>query len=85
MLAKSNAPVKVVQTLARHSTPTLTLGTYSHVGLFDHTAALVALSDLSEQPTRNEAASLPVTGTDGSARTARRGRIASDRDVSWRE
>ena len=34
-LDMSNAPVKVVQTLARHSTPTLTLGVYAHVGLYD--------------------------------------------------
>ena len=39
----SNAPVKVVQSLARRSTPTLTLGIYAHVGLFDQTAALDAL------------------------------------------
>ena len=37
-LAMSNAPVKVVQSLARHSTPTLTLGTYAHVGLYDQTS-----------------------------------------------
>ncbi len=39
-LAKSNAPVKVVQSLARHSTPALILGVYAHVGLFDQTGAL---------------------------------------------
>jgi integrase len=43
MLARSPAPVKVVQTLARHSTPTLTLGVYSHIGILDQTAALDAL------------------------------------------
>jgi integrase len=42
MLARSTAPVKVVQTLARHSTPALTLGVYSHIGLFDQTGALDA-------------------------------------------
>ena len=42
-LAMSKAPVKVIQSLARHSTPTLTLGVYAHVGLFDQTAALDAL------------------------------------------
>jgi integrase len=45
-LAKSNAPVKIVQSLARHSTPTLTLGVYSHVGLYDQAPALDALPDL---------------------------------------
>src|SRR4051812_11533597 len=42
-LAMSKAPVKVIQSLARHSTPTLTLGVYAHVGLADQTAALDAL------------------------------------------
>ena len=37
-LAMSKAPVKVIQSLARHSTPTLTLGVYAHVGLFDQTS-----------------------------------------------
>ena len=45
-LAKSNAPVKIVQSLARHSTPVLTLGVYTHLGLYDQTPALDALPDL---------------------------------------
>lgn len=45
-LARSSAPVKVVQTLARHSTPGLTLGVYSHVGIHDQAGALDALPDL---------------------------------------
>jgi integrase len=49
-LAKSNASVKVVQSLARHSTPTLTLGVYSHIGLIDQSAALDALPDLAALP-----------------------------------
>ena len=64
MLAKSSAPVKVVQTLARHSTPTLTLGTYSHIGIFDQSAALAALPGLdSNPPPESETAS--ATGTAG--------------------
>lgn len=66
-LARSNAPVKVIQSLARHSTPVLTLGTYAHVGLADQTAALDALPGLasnSNHPT-TEAAALAATGTDG--------------------
>src|SRR5262249_36053305 len=43
-LAKSNAPVKIVQSLARHSTPTLTLGVYTHLGLYDQAPALDALA-----------------------------------------
>src|SRR4051794_28320047 len=61
----SSAPVKVVQSLARHSTPTLTLGIYAHVGLFDQTGALDALPDLSGPTAGPEAASLAATGTDG--------------------
>jgi len=63
-LAKSNAPVKIVQTLARHSTPTLTLGVYSHIGLFDQTAALDALPDLSRPEPESEPSILAATGTD---------------------
>jgi hypothetical protein len=61
----SNAPVKVVQSLARHSTPSLTFGVYAHVGLFDQTGALDALPDLSKAAPRSEANTLAATGTDG--------------------
>jgi integrase len=64
-LAMSNAPVKVVQSLARHSTPTLTLGMYAHVGLYDQTSALDALPDQSQPDPAPEAATLPATGTHG--------------------
>src|SRR5262249_15706151 len=74
-LTKSNAPVKIVQSLARHSTPTLTLNCYSHVGLFDQSSALEALPDLT-RPAPHSEPSLK-TGTDdefvsqsGSALTA---------------
>ena len=65
-LAMCRAPVKVVQSLARHSTPALTLGIYSHVGLFDQSATLDALPGQAG-PTgpRTEAATLAATGTDG--------------------
>ena len=66
-LAKSNTPVKIVQSLARHSTPTLTLGVYAHVGLFDQTGALEALPDLTPAAPRSEWGALPATGTDGCA------------------
>ncbi len=62
-LAMSNAPVKVVQSLARHSTPTLTLGVYAHVGLYDQAAALDALPDLTRPAPTPE--NLAKTGTDG--------------------
>src|SRR5262249_18562869 len=64
-LAKSNAPVKIIQTLARHSTPTLTLGVYAHVGLFDQSAALDALPDLTRPARYSQPAVLARTGTEG--------------------
>jgi len=63
-LAKSNAPVKVVQSLARHSTPVLTLGVYTHLGLYDQTPALDALPDLTKPAPRSEPSTLAATGTD---------------------
>jgi len=42
-LVRSGANIKVAQELARHSTPTLTLGRYAHVQLVDQTQALDAL------------------------------------------
>ena len=64
-LAMSKAPVKVIQSLARHSTPTLTLGVYAHVGLYDQTAALDALPGQAtpHRPDATEAATLAATGT----------------------
>ncbi|HEU5117360.1 MAG TPA: tyrosine-type recombinase/integrase, partial [Isosphaeraceae bacterium] len=64
-LARSGAPVKVLQSLARHSTPVLTLGTYAHVGLYDQTAALDTLPDLTARPTGPEVGAMAATGTDG--------------------
>jgi integrase len=63
-LALSGASVKVVQSLARHSTPTLTLGIYSHVGLYDQTGALEALPDLSGTGPKPPEV-MTATGTDG--------------------
>jgi site-specific recombinase XerD len=42
-LVTSGANIKVVQELARHSSPLLTLGRYAHVQLVDQTRALDAL------------------------------------------
>ena len=64
-LARSAAPVKVVQSLARHSTPTLTLGTYTHLEVYDQTAALEALPDLTRPGSETEAPAMLATGTDG--------------------
>lgn len=60
-LVQSGASVKVAQELARHSTPTLTLGRYAHIQLVDRTRALDALPAIdSPAPDRQEAR---ATGT----------------------
>jgi integrase len=63
-LAKSNAPVKIVQTLARHSIPVLTLGVHAHVGLYDQAPALDARPDLTRPAPAPEPKTLAATGTD---------------------
>jgi hypothetical protein len=45
-LAAAGVHSKVAQTLARHSTITLTMDRYTHLGLVDQTAALDLLPDL---------------------------------------
>jgi hypothetical protein len=82
-LARSNAPVKIVQTLARHSTPTLTLEVCAPVELFDQSSALDTLPDPTTAVPGPEAASLAATGTDPVELgyhnlTARRGRSGSE-------
>lgn len=64
-LARTSAPVKVVQTLARHSTPSLTFGVYAHIGLFDQSAALDGLPDLAPSAPASEPEAMAATGTDG--------------------
>jgi len=58
---QSGANIKAAQELARHSTPTLTLGRCAHVQLLDQTRALAALPAI-EAPRANVAALAP-TGT----------------------
>jgi len=60
-IVASGASVKVAQTLARHSTPTLTIGRYAHARLHDLQGALDGLPD--QSPT-NEPRVLRATGTD---------------------
>jgi len=64
-LVRSGANVKVAQTLARHSTPTLTLGRYAHVEILDQTKALAALPSIDPVPAQRETAR--ATGTDDAA------------------
>jgi site-specific recombinase XerD len=64
-LAKAGVHPKTAQELARHSTITLTLDRYSHVGLYDQGAALASLPVL---PTV-EAVPVRATGTDNATAT----------------
>jgi hypothetical protein len=48
-IVAGGASVKTCQELARHSTPVLTIGRYSHTRLHDLTGALDALPDLQPQ------------------------------------
>jgi hypothetical protein len=66
-LAKSNVPVKVVQSLARHSTPVLMLGAYAHLHLYGRAPALDALPDLGAPASTSEPSALAATGTDSVA------------------
>ena len=45
-LVSSGAPMKAAQELARHSTPTLTLGRYAHAGMLDTSKALSGLPNV---------------------------------------
>ena len=66
-LGRSGASAKVMQRLARHSTVELTIGRYTHAGLYDLSSAVNALPPLpiAKQPERNQA-TLMATGTDNS-------------------
>ncbi len=65
-IVQSGASVKVAQELARHSTPVLTLGIYSHVTLHDQTKALAALPVANTSADAGESAreAMRATGTD---------------------
>jgi integrase len=64
----SGASVKEAQTLARHSTPVLTMNTYSRATLLDVAGAVSGLGDLlTKQPTRPGAQAQQATGTCGRA------------------
>ena len=57
----SGASVKTCQTLARHSTPSLTIGIYAKASLHDISGAVDALPDLTPEAPAPEA--LAATGT----------------------
>jgi hypothetical protein len=62
-LIYSGASVKTCQTLARHSTPSLTIGLYAKASLHDIKGAVENLPDLTPRETNPQ--SLAMTGTDG--------------------
>jgi hypothetical protein len=64
-LVSSGASVKTCQTLARHSTPSLTIGVYAKASLHDISGAVEALPDLTTRARQPKA--LRKTGTDGAA------------------
>jgi integrase len=60
-LAMANVPVKVAQSLARHSDVNLTPSRYAHVGVFDQASAIASLPLLCDR----EADAMRMTGTGG--------------------
>ena len=78
-LVAGGASVKTAQELARHSTPNLTIGRYSHTRLHDIQGALDALPDLRPQDAGKEEQVAAATGTDGPA--AHGSRSGSSRDA----
>jgi len=62
-LARSGVPLKLTQTLLRHSDPKLTMNVYAHLTAFDlHDAIADALPDLTRKESSPEP--LAMTGTD---------------------
>ncbi len=70
-LAMSGERVKVVQELARHSKPELTLNTYTHAGLHDLQGAVDRLPVAPKPSKESESVTLKATGTDGKAAGSR--------------
>jgi integrase len=64
-LLNSGASIKTCQTLARHSTPVLTIGVYAKTALHDLASAVEALPDLTSGTSDRESQSVQATGTDG--------------------
>lgn len=66
-LERAGVRPKMAQTLARHSDIRLTLGTYTHVDVYDQAAAIASLPSPPTGGKRpgTEAAELRATGTDG--------------------
>jgi hypothetical protein len=71
----SGANIKVAQELARHSTPTLTLGRYAHVRLLDQTRAF-------GRPARHRGPTGQRRGPGGNGNVERRLQSASNSATS---
>lgn len=70
LLARAGVGPRVAQSLARHSTPLLTFGTYAHLGANDERRALELLPSFATpepEPSLPAGESLRMTGTDCSA------------------
>jgi len=65
-LARGGVPAKVAQTLARHSTISLTMDRYTHMEVLDQRRALEVLPDLTAPPGVEV---VRATGTDGATGT----------------
>jgi integrase len=89
-LVSSGASVKTCQTLARHSTPSLTIGIYAKASLHDITGAVGALPEPDPDHPRARGPGRDGDGwsnknpTTGSAGEARRGRISAGPVGHWR-
>jgi hypothetical protein len=68
-IVAGGASVKVAQELARHSTPNLTIGRYSHTRLHDLETALDSLPSFTGPETGEDQAALQATGTDDDTAT----------------
>jgi integrase len=64
-LVSSGASVKTCQTLARHATAAMTIGTYAKASLYDINQAVENLPDLTPTESAPECERLAATGTDG--------------------
>ena len=75
----SGASMKEAQTLARHSTPVLTMNVYSRASLLDVAGAVEGVGEmLTRQPSRPEPREMRATGTDGGREPAAKSDHCSD-------
>jgi integrase len=68
LIAQSGVHPKMAQSLARHSTITLTMDRYAHVTLYEQATAIESLPRLMSAKIEHEITALPATGTEGHER-----------------